>query len=729
MIELIKKCTDKESDLNSAKGGHRLVVRPVVRELRTMRRVRSIGHADHAEQLTVSLRELPVVLDLQLNRDLIPANFYVRHHGIEDVWRSEGFSGQPLPVCHYRGSVRDMSNSWVTLSTCFGLSGVVFDGVHLFYIEPLNNTLDGDHSWIPHSQELNSSLTRCDEDHHHSTEWQRNNQSIKVKRQTTKSDQLAVHNVELVLVVDYAIYRRNDGDMYKILKRVFDIVNVIKQWASSSGRQVIKSTLTKMQVKRYPSLKSTVTHTWKLKGVDGKHFGGPVGRAYIGTLCNAHDSCGIAVDDPKSPAAMTASIMAHEMGHNFGMHHDNISCQCPQGDCVMAAAIGRPTMHWSSCSRQLIQDSAKAARFNCLRNRPSRCGDMVVDPEEECDCGLPNYCRNQCCDPYTCKFSQRSLRVQCADGGCCDLMTCQWELAGVECRPAENECDLPEYCMGDGPTCPSDLHKYNGIACHLRKCSPDLSGRHNRPVLCPANCTNGGFCNNLGKCHCPDGFNPPLCQRYGMGGSEDGGPSLDPKVRRLFQLELYVLFLAIVPIVGFLLFVFYFFLDDEKKKFFWVCVRHRCGCGGNKGFTRLFHPVPLIQSTSIEKPIDEVREKRNFSDWVKNRVRLTLPSISSLSANGPSSTILSPASGCSTATITLSALNTPDATLSTPDAFLAIPPSVDDKRQLTPPVLRVIRPAPPPPPKLTASVDDRGKSVKNKFPLPVPSSSAKPPLL
>lgn len=65
--------------------------------------------------------------------------------------------------------------------------------------------------------------------------------------------------------------------------------------------------------------------------------------------------------------------------------------------------------------------------------------------------------------------------------------------------------------------------------CVDKKCSPDLSGRHNRPVLCPANCTNGGFCNNLGKCHCPDGFNPPLCQRYGMGGSEDGGPSLDPK--------------------------------------------------------------------------------------------------------------------------------------------------------------------------------------------------------
>ena len=35
--------------------------------------------------------------------------------------------------------------------------------------------------------------------------------------------------IELVLVVDYTIYRRNNGDMHTILKRVFDIVNVIKE--------------------------------------------------------------------------------------------------------------------------------------------------------------------------------------------------------------------------------------------------------------------------------------------------------------------------------------------------------------------------------------------------------------------------------------------------------------------------------------------------------------------
>ena len=35
--------------------------------------------------------------------------------------------------------------------------------------------------------------------------------------------------VELVLVVDYTIYKRNEGDMRKIVKRVLDIANSIKE--------------------------------------------------------------------------------------------------------------------------------------------------------------------------------------------------------------------------------------------------------------------------------------------------------------------------------------------------------------------------------------------------------------------------------------------------------------------------------------------------------------------
>lgn len=45
---------------------------------------------------------------------------------------------------------------------------------------------------------------------------------------------------------------------------------------------------------------------------------------------------------------------------------------------------------------------------------------MVVDPGEECDCGLPKLCNNTCCDPLTCKYSKKQ-RDSCAEGPCCDL--------------------------------------------------------------------------------------------------------------------------------------------------------------------------------------------------------------------------------------------------------------------------------------------------------------------
>jgi hypothetical protein len=42
-------------------------------------------------------------------------------------------------------------------------------------------------------------------------------------------------------------------------------------------------------------------------------------------------------------------------------------------------------------------------------------------------------------------------------------------MPGVECRSAENQCDIAEYCFGNSSTCPSDLHKFDGIKCDTRK--------------------------------------------------------------------------------------------------------------------------------------------------------------------------------------------------------------------------------------------------------------------
>ncbi len=211
----------------------------------------------------------------------------------------------------------------------------------------------------------------------------------------------------------------------------------------------------------------------------------------------------------------------------------------------------------------------------------------------------------------------------------------------------------------------------------------------------------------------------------------------------MFQIELYIVFLAIIPIVVFLLCILFVFLHDDQKKSLQNFFRN----GVNSGFAGRLHPVPLIQSTSVDKSDDQ--PKRDFSNWVKNRVGLTLPRISIPPvANGPSVSILSPSSGCSTATITLSTLNTPDESMSTPTFPHRLPQSsaAEDKKELllTPPIPRVVRPAPPPPPPiknkparpglannavLEADVVNNVKSARNnQFPLP-PPSSVKPALL
>lgn len=165
---------------------------------------------------------------------------------------------------------------------------------------------------------------------------------------------------------------------------------------------------------------------------------------------------------------MVAHTIAHEMGHNFGMKHDD-NCDCPDENCIMNEyTSGKLAKHWSSCSIEELNYSLSRGMNHCLRNKPtklvdsSRCGNGFVESEEQCDCGLPEFCKNECCNPYTCMFYEDAT---CATGECCDVNTCKPKAAGTECRAAGTECDLPEFCTGESEFCPADFFKRDTEPC------------------------------------------------------------------------------------------------------------------------------------------------------------------------------------------------------------------------------------------------------------------------
>nr|KAG5697396.1 hypothetical protein BaRGS_008822 [Batillaria attramentaria] len=86
--------------------------------------------------------------------------------------------------------------------------------------------------------------------------------------------------------------------------------------------------------------------------------GDKVGLAPVEGMCEKDRSCSINQDI----GLASAFIIAHEIGHNFGMHHDGASNTCGlpghEPARIMAARLTKDTspFQWSSCSRNYITD-------------------------------------------------------------------------------------------------------------------------------------------------------------------------------------------------------------------------------------------------------------------------------------------------------------------------------------------------------------------------------------
>lgn len=429
-------------------------------------------------------------LELELNHHLLSSE-YVERHFHQDGRPSQSAGGEH---CYYQGRLRDSPGSWAALSTCHGLCGMFSDGFFSYGIEPVQNGSvqeDGAHiirrmpdiRFTPH-------CTNCGED----GGWQSRGGDAephalrRTKRFIRKpSVQTETKYIELMVVNDNEMFIKLKNSQTKnFAKAVVNMADAIfkeqlntrivlvamETWTSKNMVPIVEDPLMTLQnfmKYRKDNIREQCDAVHLLSG--RTFHSSRSGTAYTGGICSLTKGGG--VNEFGSVGAM-AITLCQSLGQNVGMRWNNMrnsagDCRCPDAwlGCIMEDTGYNLPRKFSRCSVDEYIQFLLQGGGSCLFNKPNKlldppeCGNGFVEPGEECDCGSQVECaRNggSCCKKCTLTHD-----AMCSNGLCCS--SCKYELRGVVCRDAVNDCDIPETCTGDSSQCPHNVHKLDGYMC------------------------------------------------------------------------------------------------------------------------------------------------------------------------------------------------------------------------------------------------------------------------
>ncbi|XP_061448334.1 disintegrin and metalloproteinase domain-containing protein 9 isoform X2 [Rhineura floridana] len=419
------------------------------------------------------------ILLLEKNKALVPKDFTVYTYSEDGTLHSEILNLQDH--CHYLGYVRGVTNSLAAISTCSGLRGLLQIGNITYGIDPMDPPSPSGTRYIIYRLEnVRTPALGCElpegrwqeADHQHPPSV---TQLLRRKRGVL----LQTRYVELFIVVDKERYLLLGHNKTAVTEEMVHLANYLDSMYIALNIRVVLVGLEIWTRENKISLEGGAGDVlanfvqWREQELvprqRRKGFGGTAGMAYVGTICSKSHAGGINVFGSIS-VQLFASIVAHELGHNLGMNHDDErQCDCDSESCIMSSGASG-ARDFSSCSAEDFEKLTLNKGGSCLLNipRPDEtysvpyCGNKLVDTGEECDCGSSEECRlDPCCEAGTCRLR---FGADCGYGDCCH--NCHHLSKGTECRESASECDLPEYCNGTSPFCPQDVTIQNGHPCH-----------------------------------------------------------------------------------------------------------------------------------------------------------------------------------------------------------------------------------------------------------------------
>ncbi|CAF1018172.1 unnamed protein product [Rotaria sp. Silwood1] len=232
-----------------------------------------------------------------------------------------------------------------------------------------------------------------------------------------------------------------------------------------------------------------------------------IGLANMAGMCMVNRSCNINQD----VGLISAFTIAHEIGHNLGMSHDNDKGHCTSNsglsnsDTIMVPSYSKvPINMWSQCSRDNLTDFFDQGWAKCLNNKPTIIQSfddilpgIIFDLDEQCRLDMgphSTYCflgdepPIDVCNQMMCTKMHEgrsiclpSMANQPADGTLCGQN--KWCLLG-RCTPMNYRSETLPINGGWSPWTPWSSCSHTcglGVEYQQRTCTnpkPDFNGKH-----------------------------------------------------------------------------------------------------------------------------------------------------------------------------------------------------------------------------------------------------------